>query len=45
MVDTNKVASAIPYDGLIAVGDNPYGANAELNAIETAISTKDEFDR
>ena len=32
MVETNRVASAMPYDGLIAVGGNPYGANALLNA-------------
>ena len=31
MVDTNKVASAMPYEGLIAVGGNPYGANAAVN--------------
>ncbi len=31
MVDTNSVASAIPYDGLIVVGGRPYGANAWLN--------------
>ena len=30
MVETNRVASAMPYEGLIAVGGNPYGAKAVL---------------
>ncbi|NCL75054.1 hypothetical protein AIIKEEIJ_02504 [Rhodococcus sp. YH1] len=29
--ETNSVASAMPYDGLIAVFGRPYGANASLN--------------
>src|SRR6478672_7503181 len=29
--DTNSVASAMPYEGLIAVFGRPYGANASLN--------------
>src|SRR5206468_6734481 len=31
VADTNSVASARPYDGLIASGLNPYSANASLN--------------
>ncbi len=29
--DTNRVASAMPYDGLMAVFGSPYGAKASLN--------------
>ena len=42
MVDTNKVASAMPYEGLIAVGGNPYGANAALNVVIASMLTGSE---
>src|SRR6202042_2678092 len=31
VVETNRVASASPYDGLIALSWKPYGPNASLN--------------
>ena len=42
MVDTNRVASAIPYDGLIEVGGSPYGANAALNVVMASMLTGSE---
>src|SRR6185295_16732589 len=42
VVDTNSVASAMPYDGLIAVGGSPYGANAALNVSMALMLTGSE---
>src|SRR5690242_15876573 len=42
VVETNRVASAMPYDGLIAVGGSPYGANAALNVSMARMLTGSE---
>lgn len=42
MVETNRVASAIPYDGLKAVLGNPNGAKAVSNAVMAAMLTGSE---
>ena len=42
MVDTNRVASAIPYDGLNAVGGSPYGVNAALKVSMALMLTGSE---
>ena len=39
MLATDNVASAIPYDGLIALAGRPYGAKALLNFLMADIVT------